>query len=133
MTLNTVKPRSAITRLSPSMICATDLLLGLVITPSEDCVLSTIRRPFEVLRRCDRLREQVFLTPFKMRAARGERFHPPSGGASAQSLTIASRWPTRSSGTKEYDRQKLVVPPRRPPSVGTNVRRRHRATGRTCY
>src|SRR6516165_10375031 len=47
MTLNTVKPRSAITLLSPSMVCATDLLLGLVITPSEDCVLSSIGLPFE--------------------------------------------------------------------------------------
>src|SRR5579871_121833 len=46
MTLNTVKPRSAIRRLSPSMVCATDLLLGLVMTPSEDCVLSGIRLPF---------------------------------------------------------------------------------------
>jgi hypothetical protein len=59
MTLNTVKPRSAIRRLSPSMVCATDLLLGLVMTPSDDCVLSGIRLPFEVRRRCARLREQV--------------------------------------------------------------------------
>src|SRR4249920_1424062 len=59
MTLNTVKPRSAITRLSPSMVCATDLLLGLVMTPSEACVLSSIRLPFEVRRRCARLREQA--------------------------------------------------------------------------
>src|SRR5215470_12877345 len=50
MTLNTVKPRSAITRLSSSMVCATDWLLGLVMTPPEDCVLSTIRLPFEVRR-----------------------------------------------------------------------------------
>jgi pimeloyl-ACP methyl ester carboxylesterase len=54
-----VKPRSAIRRLSPSMVCATDLLPGLVITPSEDCVLSGIRLPFEVRRSCARLREQV--------------------------------------------------------------------------
>src|SRR6476469_4899514 len=46
MTLNTVKPRSAIRRLSPSMVSGTDLLLGLVMTPSEDCVLSGIRLPF---------------------------------------------------------------------------------------
>jgi hypothetical protein len=46
MTLNTVKPRSAITRLSPSMVCATDVPLGLVMTPSEDSVLSGIRVPF---------------------------------------------------------------------------------------
>jgi hypothetical protein len=41
MTLNTVKPRSAIRRLSPSMVCATDLPPGLVMTPSEDCVLAS--------------------------------------------------------------------------------------------
>jgi len=57
--LNTVKPRSAITRFSPSMVCGTDLLLGLVMTPSEDCVLSGIRLPFEVRRSCARLREIV--------------------------------------------------------------------------
>ena len=57
--LNTVKPRSAIRRLRPSMVCATDLLLGLVMTPSEDCVLSRIRLSFEVRRSCARLREQV--------------------------------------------------------------------------
>ena len=54
---NTVKPRSAIRRLSPSMVCGTDLLLGLVMTPSEDCVLSSIRLPFGVRRSCARLRE----------------------------------------------------------------------------
>src|SRR5215469_1457582 len=48
MTLNTMKPRSAIRCLSPSMVCATDLLLGLVMTPSEDRVLSGIRLPSEV-------------------------------------------------------------------------------------
>src|SRR5215470_645052 len=52
MTLNTVKPRSAISHLSPSMVSATDLLLGLVMTPSEDCVLSGIRLPFEMTRGC---------------------------------------------------------------------------------
>jgi hypothetical protein len=31
----------------------------LVMTPSEDCVLSSIRLPFEVRRSCARLREQV--------------------------------------------------------------------------
>src|SRR5215470_722941 len=50
MTLKTVKPRSAISRVSPSIICVTDLLLVLVMTPSEDCVLSSIRLPFEVRR-----------------------------------------------------------------------------------
>src|SRR5262245_26893723 len=59
MTLNTVKPRSAITRLSPSMVCATDWLLGLVMTPSEACVLSGIRLPFQIRRRCARPREQA--------------------------------------------------------------------------
>jgi len=38
--------RSAITRRRPSMACATDVLLGLVMTPSEDRVLSSIRLPF---------------------------------------------------------------------------------------
>jgi len=41
------------------MVWATDLLLGLVMTPSDDCVLSTIRLPFEVTRSCARLRAQV--------------------------------------------------------------------------
>ena len=59
MTLNTVKPRSAITRFSPSMVCATDVLLGLVTTPSEDSMLSGIRLPFEGRRSCARLQEQV--------------------------------------------------------------------------
>jgi hypothetical protein len=36
------------------MVCGTDLLLGLVMTPSDDCVLSGIRLPFEVRRRCAR-------------------------------------------------------------------------------
>ena len=35
---------------------ATDLLLGLVMTPSEDCELSSIRLPFEVRRSCNRVR-----------------------------------------------------------------------------
>jgi hypothetical protein len=43
----------------PSMVCATDLLLGLVMTPSDDCVLSGIRLPFDMRRSCARLREQV--------------------------------------------------------------------------
>src|SRR5215510_11757221 len=50
MTLNSVKPRSSIRRLSSSMICVTDWLLRLVMILSEDCVLSGIRLPFEVRR-----------------------------------------------------------------------------------
>src|SRR6185312_13141790 len=76
MTLNTVKPRSAIRRLSPSMVCATDLLPGLVMTPSEDCVLSGIRLPSEVRRTCARPREQV-VACFSVKnawPASGERF-----------------------------------------------------------
>ena len=58
MTLNTVKPRSSIRRLSPSMVCGTDLLLGLVMTPFDDCVL--LASGFlSKGRSCARLREQV--------------------------------------------------------------------------
>src|SRR3974390_3738438 len=45
MTLNSVKPRSAITRVSRSTVCATDLLLCLVMIPAKDCGLSSIRTP----------------------------------------------------------------------------------------
>src|SRR5271165_1007916 len=76
MTLNTVKPRSPIRRLSPSMVCGTDLLLGLVMTPSEDCALSGIRLPFGARRSCARPREQVVVRfSFKNAwLASGERF-----------------------------------------------------------
>src|SRR5215831_8514389 len=82
MTLNTVKPRSAIRRLSPSMVCATDLLLGLVMTPSEDCVLSSIRFPFEVGRSCAQRRELPLSdSRSKVRARPRRTLHPPLGGA----------------------------------------------------
>jgi hypothetical protein len=41
------------------MVCATDVLLGWVMTPSEDGVLSGIRLPFEGRRSCARLQEQI--------------------------------------------------------------------------
>jgi len=47
------------TRRSPSMVCATDMLLGLVMTPSDDCALSVIRLPSEVRRSRARPREQA--------------------------------------------------------------------------
>src|SRR5215831_16583447 len=45
MTLNTVKPRSVIRRLSRSTVSTTDLLLCLVMIPAEDFGLSSIRAP----------------------------------------------------------------------------------------
>src|SRR5215470_16738534 len=87
MTLNTVKPRSAIRRLSPSMVCATDLLLGLVMTPSEDCVLSGMRLPFEVRRSCDGCESRSLSdSRSKMRARPRRTLHRPSGGAAAPHL-----------------------------------------------
>src|SRR5215472_16244194 len=78
MTLNTVKPRSAITRLSPSMVCATDLLLGLVMTPSEDGVLSGIRLPFEVRRSCAGCKSRSLSdSRSNLRLARGRLASPP--------------------------------------------------------
>jgi hypothetical protein len=44
-TLKSVKPRSAITRVSRSTVCATDLLLCLVMIQAKDCELSSIRTP----------------------------------------------------------------------------------------
>src|SRR6185437_13621770 len=88
MTLNTVKPRSAIRRLSPSMVCATDLLPGLVMTPSEDCVLSAIRLPFRSeARLCPAARAGGCLILVQKCVARPRRtLHPPSGGAAALRL-----------------------------------------------
>src|SRR6266487_903548 len=85
MTLNTVKPRSAIRRLSPSMVCGTDLLLGLVMTPSEDCVLSSIRLPFgSEAQLCPAARAGRCLILIQKCVARQRRtLHPPSGGAAA--------------------------------------------------
>src|SRR5262245_32328343 len=89
MTLNTVKPRSAIMRLSPSMVCATDLLLGLVTTPSEDCVLPSIRLPFEVRRSCARPREQVVArSSLKMRALRDGGLELSQSAHSTQNVTL---------------------------------------------
>src|SRR6516225_8526275 len=45
MTLNTVKPRSSITPVSRSTVCATDSLLSFVMIPVEDCGSSTIKAP----------------------------------------------------------------------------------------
>src|SRR5215469_5673022 len=45
MTLNNVKPRTAMMRFSRSTVSTTALLLGLVMT--EDCALSNIRIPLE--------------------------------------------------------------------------------------
>src|SRR5215471_13487047 len=111
MTLNTVKPRSAIRRLSPSMVCATDLLLGLVMTPSEECVLSSIRLPFEVRRSCARLREQSLSDSRSKRRTRPRRtLHPPSGGAAAPRLfdriTVADA-PKRDQGVRPTRRKLL--------------------------
>src|SRR5271165_4756169 len=88
MTLNTVKPRSSITRLSPSMVCGTDLLLGLVMTPSDDCVLSSIRLPFESQAQlCPAARAGRCLILVQKCVARQRRtLHPPSGGAAAPRL-----------------------------------------------
>src|SRR5271165_534339 len=88
MTLNTVKPRSSITRLSPSMVCGTDLLLGLVMTPSDDCVLSSIRLPFESeAQLCPAARAGRCLILGQKCVARQRRtLHPPSGGAAAPRL-----------------------------------------------
>src|SRR6185437_13701109 len=82
MTLNTVKPRSAIRRLSPSMVCGTDLLLGLVMTPSEDCVLSSIRPPSgSEAQVCPAARTGRCLILVHQSVARQRRtLHPPSGG-----------------------------------------------------
>src|SRR6476660_2464700 len=82
MTLNTVKPRSAIRRLSPSMVCGTDLLLGLVMTPSEDCVLSSIRPPSgSEAQVCPAARAGRCLILVHQSVARQRRtLHPPSGG-----------------------------------------------------
>src|SRR5271165_1501316 len=87
MTLNTVKPRSAIRRLSPSMVCATDLLLGLVMTPSEDCVLSSIRASFRSKAQlCPAARAGRCLILVQECVLARRTLHPPSGGAAAPRL-----------------------------------------------
>src|SRR5208282_6442927 len=111
MTLNTVKPRSAIRRLSPSMVCATDLLLGLVMTPSEDCVLSSIRASFRSKAQlCPAARAGRCLILVQECVLARRTLHPPSGGAAAPRLfdriTVADA-PKRDQGVRPT-RRKLV-------------------------
>jgi hypothetical protein len=104
--------RSAIRCLRASMVCGTDLLLGLVMTPSEDCVLSGIRLPFEVKARlCPAARAGRCLILVQKCVARQRRTrHLPSGGAAAPRLfdriTVAGA-PGRDQGVRPT-RRKLV-------------------------
>src|SRR6266516_2368439 len=112
MTLNTVRPRSAIRRLSPSMVCATDLLLGLVMTPSEDCVLSSIRLPFgSEAQLCPAARAGRCLILIQKCVARQRRtLHPPSGGAAAPRLfdrIMVADAPKRDQGVRPTRRKPL--------------------------
>jgi hypothetical protein len=61
MTLNNVKPRSAMKRFSRSTVSATDLLLNLVMT--EDCAPSNIRIPSGVDTLAEHARAAPWLNP----------------------------------------------------------------------
>src|SRR6185437_3770223 len=84
MTLNSMKPRSSIRRVSPSTVSATDWLLGLVMIPAEDCGLSTVSAP-------------MFSGPLFERNTRSESRHPcdpatlPTRALFLEAVSAASR------------------------------------------
>ena len=82
MTLNTVKPRSAIRRLSPSMVCGTDLLLGFSDNPVRRLRAVWHQASFRrEARLCPAARAGRCLILVHECVARQRRtLHPPSGG-----------------------------------------------------